>query len=409
MARFLYKAISSDGETIQGEMEAPSRTAVIERLQESGHLPILADELGSADGRRSWLAGTRLFFRPRRMSRDDVALLTRQLSTMLRAGVPLDSALGMLIDLAARGPVRQTLERIRELVHGGASLSDALAAQPGVFGRFYLSMIRAGEASGALEAVLARLCEYFDRSKELRETVKSALVYPAILVVVAGISLIVLVTFVVPQFTPLFEDLGGTLPLATRIVITVAEFVRNYWWLLVMLVVAVYWLIQSQLSDPKTRDAWDAVALKIPLLSDLITKVEVARFSRTLGTLLVNGVPMLAGVSITREILGNRVLANALQKVSVSLEQGRGMATPLLETGCFPSLAVQLVRIGEETGKLEEMLLQIADIYDTEVRDAVKRLLALLEPVLILGMGVLIAAIIMSILVAILSLNELVF
>jgi general secretion pathway protein F len=257
--------------------------------------------------------------------------------------------------------------------------------------------------------VLNRLNDFIERSKALKETVKSALIYPMILLVVAGLSVIILLTFVVPQFQQLFEDAGEALPLATQIVIGVGDLFRNYWWIALAIVILVAVYVRQQLSQSETRYRWDGVALRLPLVGDLVAKVEMARFSRTLGTLLRNGVSLLPALAIVKETLTNQVMAAALNEVADNLKAGEGLAEPLMAAGVFPKLAVHMIKVGEETGQLEDMMLQVADTYDGEVQATVRHLLALLEPALILGLGVIIAGIIMSILVAILGLNDLAF
>ncbi len=400
MPRYLYKALSSAGETMEGEMEAPAKHIVIERLQESGHLPIRATEL---NGRR---AGRIRGGGRKRISNRDVTNFTRELATMLNAGLTLDHALETLINLSATRPLRQMLERVRTSVQAGGTLSMALQQEGNTFNLFYLNMVRAGEAAGALELILTRLTDYKKRSAELRESVIGALIYPVILVCAAAAAMVILLIFVVPQFTPLFEDMGAALPLSTQIVVGLAHLLVDYWWLLLFALGATVWFVHTQYAEPASRRRWDAMFLRTPLLADLISKVEVARFSRTLGTLIGNGVPLLTGVGIVRETLSNQVLAEAMEGVSVSLEQGRGLAKPLADAGCFPELAVQLVQVGEDTGQLGTMLDKLADVYDAEVRFAVKRTIAILEPALILGMGLVIAGIIISILLAILALND---
>jgi general secretion pathway protein F len=335
-------------------------------------------------------------------------LLTQQLANLLHAGMPLDRALTILISVSEDEQTQTLLERVQEKVRGGSSLADALEAQ-GAFSRFYLNMIRAGEAGGALEVVLKRLTEFLERSQALRETVTSALIYPIILLSVSALSVIILLTFVVPQFQQLFADAGKALPLATQIVIAVGDGFRHYWWVGAMLLVLLVAALRQQLSQPVSRARWDRWFLSLPLFGDFIAKVETARLSRTLGTLLGNGVSLLNALAIVRETLTNQVLSTALGEVAEHVKTGRGLAEPLQESGNFPKLAVQMIRVGEETGQLQEMLLQVAETYDGEVQTAVKRMLTLLEPALILGLGVIIAGIIMSILVAILSLNELAF
>jgi general secretion pathway protein F len=406
VALFRYKFVDPSGDVQEGEMEGDSQEAVIRRLQEAGHVPIRADEV-KAGGYR-W--GLRLpSLRRNRASRKDIGIFTQQLETLLRAGLPLDRALGLLEGLAESETMANLVQRMQEAVRGGSALSAALEAQHGVFSRFYVSMVRAGEAGGALDTVLARLSDYLERSKELRDTVLSALIYPAILLTVALLSVVILLTLVVPQFSQLFHDMGKALPLPTQVVVSIGDGFRGYWWAILLVLLGAWLLVRRWLDDPVQRVRWDGWLLRMRLIGDLVVRVDVARFSRTLGTLLGNGVPLLTALSIVKEVVGNRVLVQAIDAVAARTQQGEGLAQPLTDTEVFPKLAVQMIRVGEESGRLEEMLLQVADTYDREVQTTVKRLLALLEPVLILTLGVIIAAIIMSILVAILSLNQLAF
>ncbi|MEZ5574773.1 MAG: type II secretion system F family protein [Candidatus Competibacteraceae bacterium] len=406
MPRYRYEAVDASGEVVRDELDAATLDAAIARLRDQGLLPLAVNEAKSGFLRGGF--GQPLFSKRRALSRKTIALLTQQLASLLHAGMPLDRALTILIGVTEDEQAKPVLERVQEKVRGGSSLADALEVQ-GVFSRFYLNMIRAGEAGGALDVVLKRLTEFLERSQALRETVTSALIYPIILLSVSALSVIILLTFVVPQFQRLFADAGKALPLATQIVIAVGDGFRYYWWVGAILFVLLSAIARRQLSRPESRARWDDRFLRLPLFGDLIAKVETARLSRTLGTLLGNGVSLLNALTIVRETLSNQVLAGALGEVAEHVKTGRGLADPLLEAGRFPKLAVQMIRVGEETGQLQEMLLQVADTYDGEVQTAVKRLLTLLEPALILGLGVIIAGIIMSILVAILSLNDLAF
>ncbi len=404
MPLYRYKAVTPTGETQEGDMDGAMQSAVVERLQSMGFIPIRVEETST---RMAVATHSNGFFSKDRVTQDDVAVFTQEIATLLKAGLPLDRCLEILIGLSANEPVRQLMNQLREDVRGGMALSAAMEARPGVFTRFYLNMIRAGEAGGALDAVLQRLTEFMERSKELRETVKSALIYPAILVGVAVLSVAILLMWVVPQFSQMFEESGKALPMPTQIVIAAGDGVRNYWWLMLLVAFGVYSWFARQMREPASRYRWDRRILQLPLVGDLVGKLEVARFSRTLGTLIGNGVTLLAALSIVKETLNNTVMSKALTDVATQLKEGKGLGKPLMETELFPKLAVHLVMVGEETGKLQEMLIRIADIYDREVHSAVKRLLALMEPVLILGLGLVIGGIIMSILVAILSVNDL--
>jgi general secretion pathway protein F len=385
-------------------MDGPNQAAVADRLQSMGLIAILVEETVRKAGAAA--KGQRLFGKSS-VSQEDVAIFTQEIATLLKAGLPLDRCLEILIGLAATEPVRQLMLQMREDVRGGAALSVAMESHQQVFSRFYLNMIRAGEAGGALDVVLQRLNEFMERSRDLRDTVKSALIYPAILVGVAVLSVVVLLMWVVPQFSQMFEESGKALPMPTQIVIAAGDFFRNYWWAMALGAVGVYSWFKRQMQVPASRYRWDKRLLELPLVGDLLGKLEVARFSRTLGTLLGNGVTLLTALSIVKETLSNTVMSEGLGAVATQLKEGKGLGKPLMESGLFPKLAVHLVMVGEETGKLQEMLIRIADIYDREVHSTVKRMLSLMEPVLILGLGLVIGGIIMSILVAILSVNDL--
>lgn len=388
-------------------MEAPSKDMVIVQLQETGFLPISAHEITASITPPS-LKYFYNYIQKNTVRSKDITLLTRELATLLRAGLTLEHALQTLEQLSQSVPVKNMVHDIHHRIDGGARFSDALDAQNGVFNHLYLNMIRAGEAGGKLDSILERLAEYLERSAEIKANITSALIYPCLLFFIAGFSLFALLLFVVPQFAALFEDAGKALPLTTQIVFGIAEFLRQFWWIIIAFIVVTVWIIDIQIRDHHKRQRWDAWLLRLPIYGELISKLEVARFARTLGTLLMNGVPLLTAVNIVREGLSNKVFLNIVDTVTASLEQGHGIARPLAESSHFPELAVQLIQVGETSGQLEEMLLKIADIYDKESQATIKRLLILLEPVLILGLGAIIAFIIISILLAILGLNELI-
>lgn len=398
MPLYRYKAATPTGDTSEGEIFAADEQQVINQLQAAGQIPIRVVQGGGVTRLR------RVGVRAR-----DVQVFTQELATLLGAGLPLDRSLQIIVDLSEDPRLARMTARVLEQVRGGASLSEALEAQSGVFSRFYVSMVRAGEMGGAMEVVLQRLSEYLERAKDLRDSIVSALIYPAILMVVSLVSVFVLMVFVVPHFTQLFDDAGRALPMLTQVVVGSAELLRGYWWALIGAVVLIVLLLRHRLGDPAFRLRWDAGVLRLPLAGDLVRKLETARFSRTLGTLLGNGVPLLTAMSIVRETLNNRVLERGMGVAVEGLKGGQGMSAPLMEADLFPKLGMQMIRVGEETGRLEGMLLQVADIYDREVRVAVQRMLSLLEPVLIVGLGLLIATIIVSILIAIVSVNELAF
>ncbi len=399
MPLFQYKALAAQGETLEGQMEAPTADAVIARLQESGYLPIQAEPVSaSKQDPREWFGSG--------ISQNDVQLVTRKLAITMKAGLTLDAALALLIETADAGPLKQTLEKVAVAVQNGASLSDSLQQHSTAFDRFYINTLRAGETAGALDIVLARLADYLDHSRALRQSVQSALLYPAILLSVAAATLLILLMYVVPQFQVLFEDMGQALPLSTQIVISIADGLKSYGWMLALIVIVMVVLGRQVLKDEQAREPLDQLLLKLPLVSDMVLRLEVARFSRTLATLLANGVPMLSALTVVAESLNNSVIRKAIVTVKDNVREGRGISGPLNRQKIFPPMAVQLIKVGEETGELEAMLEQVADIYDGELRESIQRFLALLEPALIIGLGIVIAGIIISVLLAILSLND---
>jgi len=407
MPLYRYKAVTSAGELATGEIDAASEAATVERLRDQGLMPM---HVGVASGALVAKAAKprRRLFESKSVTRDQVIGITRELATLLNAGLPLDRALEMLIGLALSPPAAALLQGVRDDVRGGKALSQALDARREVFSRFYVNIVRAGEAGGALGVVLARLAETMERNKELRESVKSALIYPTILIGVAAVSVVVLLIFVVPQFEQTFSQAGKALPLPTAVVVALGGFFRRWWWAVALGIAAALWLFRGTLKRPAVRRRWDARVLRLPLVGDLVTKVEVARFARTLATLLRNGVTLLAGLAIVRDTMGNGVLAGALDGVVARLREGKGFGRPLAETGLYPRLASQLILVGEESGRLEEMLGRVADIYDREVQLAIKRFLAILEPALILTLAVAIGGIVFAILLGVMGMSELV-
>lgn len=402
MPLFEYKAVDPSGETVQGTMEAISVDMVVLKLQEAGNIPLQAQESGSGFG----LAGLR--FGRRGMNAREVGAFTQQLSTLLAAGLPLDRSLQVLLDLAENDRVKRTVAEIRDRVRQGGSLSDALEEQHGAFNRLFVNMIRAGEVGGTLDVTLARLSEYLERSRDLKDSVISALIYPVLLLVLAAGSLILLLVYVIPQFTPIFEELGGDLPLITKIVLGVGSVLQNFWWAIILLTVLVVMQFRRMLANADKRFAWDGRVLGMKWVGDLVGKIETARLTRTLGTLLANGVPLLSALSIAQNVINNTVLRRDINDASREVKTGGGLARNLARSGRFPRLALQMISVGEETGRLDSMLLKVSDTYDIEVRNTIDRLLSIFTPVVTLLLAVLIGTIVLSVLMAILSINDLV-
>lgn len=404
MPRFTYKAANASGEVLQGEIDAADRATAIDRLRSQGFIPIRAEERASRSATNFSLP---LFTDRRRISDKELALKTRELATLLESGLPLDRALSVLRTIATSAPGRTLIKQVQDKVRVGTTLADAMEAQGGTFPGFYIGMIRAGEAGGNLANVLTALAESLERAQALRENVRSALFYPAIVAVMAVLSLAVLMTAVIPEFRPLFEGSGAQMPVLTRGVIAASEFVGATWWAISLGIVAAIFALHANNRSVEGRLRWDRWLLGRFLLGELILKIEVARLARTLGTLSKNGVNLLNALSMTIGTVKNQAIVEALNEVRARLAKGEGLAQPLLETGIFPTLAVQLVQVGEESGALEDMLLRIAEVYDNEVQTTLQRMLSLLVPLITIGLGIVIAVIIGSMVSAILSTYDL--
>ena len=400
MPLFRYKAVTPAGETLEGQMEAASADEVIAKLQDAGNIPLDARAADAGEG------STLLSMLTRRssFSAAQVVQFTQQLATMLGAGQPLDRALQIVLDLPGDEKARRMLERVRDTVRGGAPLSDALEAEHGVFSRLYVNMVRAGEAGGSLDETLRRLAEYLERTRELRGNVINAMIYPAFLIGMVFASLMILLVYVVPQFVPMFNDMGVELPLITQIVFGAGTVLQKFWWLLLIAAVAGAAWLRKQYAQPETRLAFDARLLSVKVAGEVILKLETARLTRTLGTLLKNGVPLLGAMTIARNVMSNAALAEAVGAAAEEVKRGNGLGYALSQSKRFPKLALQMVTVGEESGELDAMLLKTADTFDLEVKNTLDRLLAALVPVVTIAITVLVAMIMMAIILPIMDL-----
>jgi general secretion pathway protein F len=404
MASFQYKAVGTDGEVVEGELQAVSRDHAVNQIHLKGQVPIRIEE-SQQKGRRS----PRRPMRGKSVSLEQIASFTRELATLLKSGQPLDGALSILISIAGEDSLfSQHLTSVRDSLKSGNSFADALAKEAGLFNNFYVQMVRAGESGGALESVLARLALHLERAKEVRSSLISALIYPAILLFVAITSILILLTYVIPQFSELFSDMGQALPLSTRITMGVAGFLQEYGWVLALATLLLIIYFKWQMNSRVSAKRWHARLLLLPIIGPIIQQVEAARFCRTLGTLLENGVPLLKSVAIVKDTISNHVIADGMDQVVSDLKSGQRLADPLSQHAQFPTFALQMIRVGEESGQLESMLMQTAEILDQETQTLIKRALSLVEPVMILVLGLIIAGVVMSILVAILGVNSLV-
>ena len=400
MPVFVYRAADRRGQTIDGVMEAPDARAVVDRLQRDAYFPI---KVAAHAERRRWFA----LGGSARVGQRDLLAFTQQLATLFEAGLPLDRALAILEELAGNPRLRAIVTDLLLGVRGGASLSEALGKHhPRPFSRLYINMVRAGEKGGVLEVALRRLAEFLEARAAFNEAVVSALAYPAVIFTVGIGAVIFLMTFVIPRFATIFADLGQTIPLPTRILLGVSAAFQAYWWagLLAVLAAVLAWRVWT--GSPQGRLAWDQFLLRLPLVGRLAMKVETARFARTLGTMLKSGVPVMGALAVVGDTMTNQAIGRGVSRLADGVKRGDTLAAGMREQAPFPALAIHMVRVGEETGRLEEMLLKVADTFETEVRTEMKRLLGLLEPAIILGMGVLVAFIVVAMLLAIFSINE---
>lgn len=418
MPDFVWKAARADGSVVDGASEAPAQAQLLRQLKAQGLTPILVRERDASAGAPASAAAmpARAPATPGRGLRGradappnaaDVLALTSELSIMLKAGLALDTALRLLVGMTHKPRMTAIVSQVLDDVKGGAPLSRALGRQRELFGDFYINMVRSGEASGQLASVFERLVEHIERLRALRESGVSAAIYPAILLGVAILSLAAMLGFVVPQFETLFKDMGDALPAPTRFVMVLGQVFTHYGWALALGTAAFVWLVRRWARSPSGRAALQRRALRLPVLGPLLHQYDLTLFARSLGTLLGNGVPLIAALHIATETVGNLNLRGALAGVPAKVKDGTKLVDALSATGIFEPLAINLIRVGEETGRIGPMLLELAHIYNRNVETGIKRALTMLEPLLILVLGLLIAAIIVSILLGILSVNDL--
>lgn len=407
MALFQYRAADHSGKVVEGIMEAEAEHGVVSRLHDMGFIPLRI----AAPGDGSTRAGQTpfVFLIRRKVNQWQLLHFTQELTTLLGAGLPIDRSLSVLANLAEGEEFKKVVRDLLEAVRAGKSLAASMAEHADVFPKLYVNMIGAGESAGILEGVLRHLVEYLERSLNLREDMKSALTYPVLLAAVAGSSLTILFIYVIPKFSLIFKDVNQALPWITRIVINFSYALSHYGWILLFFILLGITGGAFYIRSPEGRLQWDRWRLGLWVVGDLVRKLEVARFARTLGALLKGGVPLLEALGTVQGVVGNRLLARAIAQVQNRVREGKGMVRPLIESGVFPDLALQMIAVGEETGRLEGMLVTVADHYDEEVRRATKRLTSLLEPALILVMGLVIGVVVISMLLAIFSIHDLPF
>lgn len=394
MPLYHYKALNNRGELLDGQMEAASNAEVVARLQDQGHLPVEAKLASEVSGVSFWKG----LFKAKTFSGPRLVQFTQQLATLLGAGQPLDRALTILLELPEDETARRAIADVRDAVRGGSSLSAAMERQHGTFSRLYINMVRAGEAGGSLQETLARLADYMERARALQGRVVNALIYPAILLVMVGLSLLFLLGYVVPQFAAMYESLDAELPFFTQIVLGVGLFVRDWWILLLVAPALAAWWFDRKRRDPVFRDRFDAWLLRRRFVGPLIAKVETARLARTLGTLVRNGVPLMSALGIGRNVLGNRVLAADVEAAANEVKNGVALSSALSRGKRFPRLALQMIQVGEESGALDAMLVKTAETFEQETALALDRMLAALVPVVTIVLAAVVGMVVLAVL-----------
>jgi general secretion pathway protein F len=397
LAIYSYTATTLDGTLVEGVVEASDEKIAVEQIQNTGVIPL------RITAPKEGLKKTFSF----KSAKGDLLTFTTELSALTGAGLPLDRSLNILSTISEGREMKEVIMSVLKLIREGSAFSDALAKYPRIFPKLYVSMIRAGETGGVLDIVLDKLNEFLETAKELRSSIISAMIYPCILAVVGVTSLVFLLTFVIPQFSVIFKDIGGSLPLSTQIILSFSSGLRSYWWVILSIILAAFFSIRSCVKTERGAYKWDEIKLK--LIGDLVRRLETARFCRTLGTLIKSGVPFLQALNNSKDVISNRIIAHSIDAVTKNVREGKGVAGPLIDANVFPLLALSMIKVGEETGQLDAMLLKVASTYEKSLKEVVKRFTSLFGPIVILVMAGIIAVVIASMLLAMYGILDLPF
>jgi general secretion pathway protein F len=409
MTQFSYKATDQTGKIVTGTQDASDEKGVVAALQAQGYIPIRITSSAGVSSRLSLGWEKRIFGVLKKVSEKDVLRFTEDLATLLGSGLPLDRSLQILREASDKKALRSVLSDVLKAVQKGSYLSDALADHPKRFSRFYVNMIKAGEAGGFLDLILKRMSVYLNDIKDLKDYIVSAMIYPLFLLCIGGISILILLTYVIPKFAVIFADLGQAIPLSTQLLLSTAAFFQRYAVLLLAVFAALVFLWRRFSMTPAGRYRIDSFLTTLPVVRGFIQELETARFARTLGTLIKSGVPILGSLTLVQGVIRNRVIAESLDFIRERVREGDALSKPLADSDMFPELATQMIIVGEETGRLDEMLFKIGDIYEKKVRNFIKKGMSLMEPAVILTMGIVIGFIVISMLMAIFSMNDMPF
>ena len=407
MPVFEYKALNAKGRQISGILDSESALTARQKLRASRIFPVKITQVQDTTKKkeRRFLSSLHL---GRRIKQSELSMLTRQLATLVGAGFQLVSALDTLLSQTKLPALNRRLAKIKDMIVEGQSFAHALSLYPETFSALYINMVKAGETSGTLEIVLNQLADITEKQQALNSRIRNALAYPVLMAFIGSVVLFLLLTFIVPSITGIFTDMNQTLPAPTLLLISLSEMFKSFWWAFLMVLIAIPIALRNIKKTNKGRRVVDRTVLKIPLVGQLIKKISAARFSRTLGSLLDNGVSMLSALEIVKNIVGNTIISNAIEEASIQVGKGQGLGASLETSAIFPNLSIQMIQLGEQSGELEIMLDKVADVYENEVESAVLGLTALLEPIMILVMGVVVGFIVLSICLPIFEMNQLV-
>ena len=402
-ATFVYKALDRSGSPTTGEISGDSKAAVAAQLRLRGLTVTDVDQKSATP------TVEELLDRYRGMKARHVTVMARQLATMISSGLSLLRALYVLEEQTEAPKLKHAIVAVRTDVEAGLSLSQAMAKHPKIFNDLFVAMVRAGETGGNLEEVLERVAVQLEKDDNLRRTVRSAMVYPILIGVFAVMVLIGMILFIIPVFAGIFKDLGGQLPALTRFMIALSDGMRSYWYLIILVPIVIAFLFRKWKSTNRGQYMWDSIKLHFPMrIGDIVRKIAVARFARTLGTLTASGVPILQAIDITAKTAGNRVISDPMAEVAERVREGQPLATPLARTGVFPVMVTQMLSVGEETGAVDTMLHKLADFYDDEVATMLKSLTSIIEPLMMIGVGVIVGVVVISMYLPMFKIFELV-
>ncbi|MEH0021377.1 MAG: type II secretion system inner membrane protein GspF [Desulfobacter sp.] len=410
MSVYEYKALNAKGKKRSGIVDADSESAARQKLKAQSLFPVSLSRLDAGEASAKEKGGKKLEMPGifTRIKASDIAMITRLLATLLSAGFPLVKAVAAVGGQARSGALHRVLSRVKDSIEQGSSFAEALARHPGVFSSVYINMVAAGESSGTLEIVLERLADFAEKREETRKKIGASLAYPIIMAMIGFLVLIILMTYIVPGIVGIFSDMNQTLPLPTQLLISASDFFTAFWWAVLLFPVVVAGVVFGIRKTQKGLLATDRIMVSLPIAGNLVRKLSAARFSRTLGSLLENGVPMLTALKITRNVAGNKVISNLIKDAADRVEKGGELGQALSGTRYFPGLAVQMIQVGEKSGEIEKMLEKSADLYEKDVHSAVTAATALIEPMIILVMGVVVGLIIMAVCLPIVEINQMV-